>query len=182
MTRPENHSRIASKRVSMSASDHAQHMTGDAKAKEWLCFMSQFSFTSRRSLVNTGASFRARWLLYVSHAKLTIKWSRSRIMWRVSCAKSYARTPTDANAYRVGFSHAQHSVRQRLNCSECHNYKAGLPQRRQVDSPRALEHFPQGTGRARLVTMADDRLVVIWILRIARDVIRDRVLEWEHKL
>ncbi len=58
--------------------------------------------------------------------------------------KTYARTPNDSPAFHVGFSHAQHSTRQRLGCADCHNYSAGLPQRRQVSSPRGLEHFPAG--------------------------------------
>jgi c(7)-type cytochrome triheme protein len=52
----------------------------------------------------------------------------------------YARTPTQANAFRVGFSHAKHGGTQRLSCNECHNVRAGMPQRRQITAPLALNH------------------------------------------
>jgi len=52
----------------------------------------------------------------------------------------YARTPTQAASFRVGFSHAKHGSRQKLNCNSCHNVRAGVAQRRQVSSPVALNH------------------------------------------
>ena len=53
---------------------------------------------------------------------------------------SYARTPTQAAAFKVAFSHAKHGALQKLNCSECHNVRAGMPQRRQLTAPLALNH------------------------------------------
>ncbi len=55
----------------------------------------------------------------------------------------YSRTPESAQAFRVGFSHAGH---QKVNCSECHQVRAGMPQRRQVTAPQPLNHH--ATGRA----------------------------------
>ncbi|MDQ2855177.1 MAG: hypothetical protein M3R68_02520 [Acidobacteriota bacterium] len=52
----------------------------------------------------------------------------------------YARTSTQAAAFKVGFSHAKHGGAQKLNCNECHNVRAGMPQRRQVTAPLALNH------------------------------------------
>ena len=52
----------------------------------------------------------------------------------------YSRTPTQAAAFKVGFSHAKHDRSQKLTCAECHNVRAGLPQRRQVTMPLALNH------------------------------------------
>ena len=52
----------------------------------------------------------------------------------------YARTPTQAAAFKVGFSHAKHGAPQKLNCNECHNVRAGMPQRRQLTAPVALNH------------------------------------------
>ena len=58
----------------------------------------------------------------------------------------YARTPTQAAAFKVGFSHAKHGGPQKLTCTECHNVRAGMPQRRQVTAPVALNHHaPSGT-------------------------------------
>jgi len=54
-----------------------------------------------------------------------------------SCHKlgRYSPTSMTARSYRVGFSHAEHSPRQRLNCESCHNVLGrGLPQARQVSS------------------------------------------------
>jgi c(7)-type cytochrome triheme protein len=55
----------------------------------------------------------------------------------------YSRTPQSAPAFRVGFSHAKH---QRVACNECHQVRAGMPQRRQVSAPEPLNHH--ATGRA----------------------------------
>ena len=49
----------------------------------------------------------------------------------------YRRTPEFAPAFRVGFSHARH---QKVTCNECHQVRAGMPQRRQVTSPAPLNH------------------------------------------
>ncbi len=51
---------------------------------------------------------------------------------------SFVRTPENAPAYRVGFSHANHSAN--LACTGCHTLRAGLPWGRQVTSPMALNH------------------------------------------
>jgi c(7)-type cytochrome triheme protein len=52
----------------------------------------------------------------------------------------YARTSTQAAAFKVGFSHAKHGAQQKLDCNECHNVRAGMPQRRQLTAPLALNH------------------------------------------
>jgi hypothetical protein len=55
----------------------------------------------------------------------------------------YGPTSTNARSYRLGFSHADHSVRQRLNCDSCHTVaRRGLPQGRQVSSTFPAQHFP----------------------------------------
>jgi c(7)-type cytochrome triheme protein len=53
---------------------------------------------------------------------------------------SHARTPTQAAAFKVGFSHAKHGASQKLNCNACHTVRAGMPRRRQVTAPLALNH------------------------------------------
>jgi len=124
--------------------DHAQHMTGAAKPKNG-CTSCHNSPLRRGAAWSIPVRLSAHDGCYTCHTPNSQSNGRDLASCGVCHAqKSYARTPTDANAFRVGFSHAQHSLRQRLNCSECHSYKAGLPQRRQVDSPRALEHFPTG--------------------------------------
>ena len=50
---------------------------------------------------------------------------------------SYRRTPVFAQAFRVGFNHSKH---QKVTCEECHQVRAGMPQRRQVTSPAPLNH------------------------------------------
>jgi c(7)-type cytochrome triheme protein len=55
----------------------------------------------------------------------------------------YSRTPESAQAFRVGFSHAKH---QKTSCAECHDVRAGMPQRRQVTAPEPLNHH--ATGRS----------------------------------
>lgn len=55
----------------------------------------------------------------------------------------YSRTPQSAQAFRVGFSHTKHD---KVTCNECHQVRAGMPQRRQVTAPEPLNHH--ATGRA----------------------------------
>lgn len=55
----------------------------------------------------------------------------------------YARTPESAAAFKFSFSHAKH---QKVTCNECHQVRAGMPQRKQVTAPEPLNHH--ATGRA----------------------------------
>ena len=57
----------------------------------------------------------------------------------------YSRTPQFAQAFRVGFNHAKHAT---LNCNECHQIRAGMPQRRQVTQPEPLNHHATGRGQS----------------------------------
>lgn len=57
----------------------------------------------------------------------------------------YSRTPQFAQAFRVGFSHAKHA---QTACAECHQVRAGMPQRRQVTQPEALNHHATGRGQS----------------------------------
>jgi len=50
------------------------------------------------------------------------------------------RTPEQAPAFRVGFSHASHDASEKLNCAACHQVRAGLPRGRQVSAPLPLNH------------------------------------------
>lgn len=57
----------------------------------------------------------------------------------------YSRTPQSMPAFRVGFSHARH---EKVTCTECHQVRAGLPQRRQVSTPEPLNHHATGRGQS----------------------------------
>ena len=57
----------------------------------------------------------------------------------------YSRTPVFTQAYRVSFSHAKH---QKMTCNECHQVRAGMPQRRQVTTPEPLNHHASGRGQS----------------------------------
>jgi c(7)-type cytochrome triheme protein len=52
----------------------------------------------------------------------------------------YSRTPQWTAAFRMNFSHAKHGPSQKLECNDCHQVRAGMPQRRQVTSPQAANH------------------------------------------
>ncbi len=56
---------------------------------------------------------------------------------------AYSRTPEFAPAFKASFSHVNH---QKVNCNDCHQVRAGMPQRRQVTAPEPLNHH--ATGRA----------------------------------
>lgn len=57
----------------------------------------------------------------------------------------YSRTPEYMRAYRVSFSHGKH---QKITCNECHQVRAGMPQRRQVTTPEPLNHHATGRGQS----------------------------------
>jgi c(7)-type cytochrome triheme protein len=57
----------------------------------------------------------------------------------------YSRTPMMMPAFRVGFSHAKH---EKVTCNECHDVRAGQPQRRQVTTPEPLNHHATGRGQS----------------------------------
>jgi c(7)-type cytochrome triheme protein len=124
--------------------DHAQHMTGNARPKNG-CASCHNASLRRGVAVSIPAGMGAHDGCYTCHTPDATANGRE----IASCGvchdqKAFTRTSNDSSAYRIGFSHAQHSGRERLGCADCHNYTAGLPQRRQVSSPRALEHFPAG--------------------------------------
>jgi c(7)-type cytochrome triheme protein len=60
----------------------------------------------------------------------------------------YSRTPSSATAFRMSFSHAKHGPSQKLGCNECHQVRAGLPQRQQVTSPQAANHHASGRSQS----------------------------------
>ncbi|MDX6384057.1 MAG: hypothetical protein QOK48_1630 [Blastocatellia bacterium] len=55
----------------------------------------------------------------------------------------YSRTPETAQAFRVSFNHSKHL---KVSCNECHQVRAGMPQRRQVTAPAPLNHHASGRG------------------------------------
>jgi len=57
---------------------------------------------------------------------------------------SYSRTPQWTAAFRMNFSHAKHGAERKLNCNECHQIKAGAPQRQQVSAPEPANHHASG--------------------------------------
>lgn len=57
----------------------------------------------------------------------------------------YSRTPQFAQAFRVGFSHEKH---EKTSCNECHQLRAGMPQRLQVTQPQPLNHHATARGQS----------------------------------
>jgi hypothetical protein len=126
--------------------DHAQHLSGAARPKNG-CSSCHSSPLRRGVALSIPNGLSAHNQCYECHTPNAQSKGRDIAACNVCHdQKAYARTPTDAAAFRFAFSHAQHGARQRLGCNDCHNYAAGLPQRRQVDSPRAQEHFPAGNN------------------------------------
>lgn len=52
----------------------------------------------------------------------------------------YSRTPTTSRAFAMNFSHSKHGQKEGLKCADCHEVRAGQPQRRQVTAPQAANH------------------------------------------
>ena len=61
----------------------------------------------------------------------------------------YSPTAIAARSYRMGFSHADHGPRERLNCDRCHNVRErGLPQTKQVSSILSAQHYPNARAQS----------------------------------
>jgi c(7)-type cytochrome triheme protein len=126
--------------------DHAQHLTGAARPKNG-CSTCHAAPLRRGVALSIPANLSAHDQCYACHTPNAQANGRDLASCGVCHAeKPFGRTSTDVAAFRLAFSHAQHGARQRLGCADCHNYTAGLPQKRQVSSPRALEHFPNGNN------------------------------------
>jgi c(7)-type cytochrome triheme protein len=126
--------------------DHAQHMTGAARPRNG-CNSCHNASLRRGAAMTIPVGISAHNGCYSCHTPNAQANGRD----LASCgvchdAKGYSRTSTDSVAFRYAFSHSTHSSRQRLNCTDCHNYTRGLPQKRQVSSTRTLEHFPVGAN------------------------------------
>jgi c(7)-type cytochrome triheme protein len=130
--------------------DHAQHMTGSAKPQAG-CNGCHAGLVNRGSGLSIPANLAAHSTCYTCHTPDS-KSSAGREI--ASCGVchgqgSYNRTSANSRAFRFSFSHARHSVRERLNCEDCHRVTAGLPQSKQVSSPAAAQHFAsRGTNCA----------------------------------
>lgn len=126
--------------------DHAQHNRGEAKPSTGCA--SCHSASLRRGVAMTiPVGISAHNNCYQCHTPGKTSSGRD-ISSCATChsVTSYRRTSTSSVAFNVSFSHAQHGPRQRLNCADCHSLLEGLPQSRQVSSPRAAQHFPPGRG------------------------------------
>lgn len=127
--------------------DHVQHMTGSAKPQKG-CQGCHDRLLNRGVAISIPARLAAHSDCYVCHNPGS-KSSAGREI--ASCGvcheqKPFVRRTINTPAYRVGFSHAKHGARQRLDCADCHNLIAGAPLSRQVTSPGTAEHFFSGRG------------------------------------
>jgi c(7)-type cytochrome triheme protein len=129
--------------------DHAQHMTAAARPKNG-CSACHASGLNRGVGISILNGLSAHSQCYVCHTPVSKSASGKELASCGVChdAKPFARTSTNAAAFRASFSHAQHGPRQRLECAACHSLTAGLPQGKQVSSPRTAEHFSVGGGQS----------------------------------
>jgi len=123
-----------------AAFDHAQHLKGIDSARPTAGCATCHRPANRGVAESFPQHLSAHQICYECHSsgRQADKFS--------SCGSchslgSYSRSSTAARAYRVGFSHAEHSARKRLNCESCHNILArGSPRGRQVSSTSPALH------------------------------------------
>lgn len=127
--------------------DHAQHMSGPARPAQG-CASCHDRPINRGVALSIPAGLSAHNQCYSCHTPNSQSSAGRDIGSCNTCHAigPYARTSTGGRAFRASFSHAQHGARQRLGCTDCHQVTAGLPQSRQVSSPRTAQHL--STGRA----------------------------------
>ncbi len=128
--------------------DHAQHMNGSARPANGCSAC--HTRTNRAAALSIPAGISAHNQCYTCHTPNSKTQSGREI---ASCGvchdqKPFARTTTNARAFRFAFSHAKHGSAQRLACADCHTIAGGLPQSRQVSSPAPLEHFATRGGKS----------------------------------
>ena len=129
--------------------DHAQHMAGSARPQNG-CSACHSRLGSRAAGLTIPTGLAAHGQCYACHTPTSKSQTGREI---ASCGvchdeKSYARTATNARAFRFAFSHAKHGPGQRLACADCHLLTAGAPQSHQVSSPAAVEHFASARGQS----------------------------------
>ena len=129
--------------------DHAQHMSAAARPKNG-CATCHDRGLNRGVALSIPMGLNAHSQCYVCHTPASKSAAGHDLATCGVChdQKAFGRTSTNARAFRVGFDHSKHGPRQRLECATCHTLAAGLPQGRQVTSPRAAEHFATGGGQS----------------------------------
>ena len=118
--------------------DHARHTRGAAQAACAACHRSERGGVA----LSIPADLAAHATCYRCHTPRARNAEGRDISSCGVCHQpgDYARTPEQARAYRVSFSHAKHGEREQLNCANCHAVRAGAPQGRQVTAPAARQH------------------------------------------
>lgn len=114
--------------------DHAQHHSADCST----CHKP----TGRNNVAfSIPSGFAAHRVCYQCHTSQAQSAGRD-ISSCGTCHRpgSYSRTPVFTRAFQVNFSHAKHGKNQQLDCSDCHQVKAGQAQRRQVSAPIPAQH------------------------------------------
>jgi c(7)-type cytochrome triheme protein len=120
--------------------DHALHTAGAGRPAAGCVTCHK---TERRGIaLSIPAGLNAHSTCYQCHAPRAQTATGRDISSCSTChsAGSYLRTTAQANAYKVNFSHAKHSARQRLSCNDCHNIRAAITLTQQVSAPQPLMH------------------------------------------
>jgi c(7)-type cytochrome triheme protein len=124
-----------------AAFDHAQHLQGIESARPGKSCAACHTPANRGLAETIPARLNAHQICYECHSPGK-QASKSSSCGSCHTLGRYSQTSTSARAYRMGFSHADHGLRQRLTCDRCHNVRGrGLPQARQVTSIVAVQHL-----------------------------------------
>lgn len=121
--------------------DHAQHLQGIGEARPGRGCAACHVPANRGVAESIPARLNAHRLCYECHSPGRQARATSSCG---SCHKfgPYSPTSTTSRSYRLGFSHADHGSRARLNCDRCHDVRPrGFPQRRQVTSIAPVQHL-----------------------------------------
>lgn len=121
--------------------DHAQHLQGIESARPTKSCAACHLPASRSGGETIPARLSAHQICYDCHSpgKQASKFSSCGSCHRLG---AYSPTSMAARAYRMGFSHEDHGLRERLTCDSCHDVRGrGLPQARQVSSIIPKQHL-----------------------------------------
>ncbi len=129
--------------------DHVQHLQGAAHPQAG-CAACHAPLRRNSLALSIPAGLAGHTQCYTCHTPNAQSNGRD-IASCATCHKQsarYVRASTNARAFRASFSHAEHGARQRLNCTDCHRARRGVPQLQQVASPGTSEHFANARAQS----------------------------------
>ncbi len=128
--------------------DHAQHGQGDARPPAG-CASCHTPLRRGTAALSIPAGLAAHTECYTCHTPNASANGRD----IGSCSTCHeqgrlVRASTSARAFGASFSHAEHGLRQRLSCADCHRARSGVAPLQQITAPQTSQHFARSRAQS----------------------------------